>query len=74
MVMVRQIWQGQWKQSDCSDFGWTSFSQSKTKSPFLQKASNKQNMILWLLDLLGLLCVLSYNTYIEEAYQEVQDH
>ena len=35
--------QGRRKQSGYSGFGQTSFSQGKNKSPFLQKASNKES-------------------------------
>ena len=51
--------QGRQKWSGCSGFGRTSFSQGKSKIPFLQKASNKQSASV----ILGLirLIILNYN-------------
>ena len=53
------ILQGRRNRSGCSGFGQTSFSQGKSKIPFLQKASNKQSTSV----ILGLirLIILSYN-------------
>ena len=39
--------QGWCKQSSCSGFGWTSFSQGKNKSLFLQKASVKSASVIF---------------------------
>ena len=61
--------QGQQKRSDCSGFGWTSFSQGKNKVPVLHKqVINKRASVIF-----GLvrLIVLSYD---RKAYQEVQNY
>ena len=39
---IQLVVQGRRNRSGCSGLGWTSFSQGKSKIPFLQKASNKQ--------------------------------
>ena len=40
--IMKRSGQGWQKRSSCSGFGWTSFIKVKNKSPFLQKASNKE--------------------------------
>ena len=58
-VVATSTNQGRRNRSGCSGFGWSSFSQGKSKIPFLQKASNKQSASV----ILGLikLIILSYN-------------